>query len=171
MIDISAELNRLADLDELSGPGAAAVLDAGGWSGERRIPATERVTSWRRGDAWAWVQGEGPAVQVEFTVWHRDVDDEWPDPDTYIDDLYDAASAELPGLVAQLKSGPLGARLESSDEDLTNGADYIEHSAWRVADKVVLAGLKQDDTDVPVQLVVVVRDHAADTEDDGGEWL
>ncbi|MFF8569870.1 hypothetical protein ACF06L_01480 [Streptomyces sp. NPDC015408] len=73
--------------------------------------------------------------------------------------------------MAQLKSGPLGARLESSDEDLTHGADYIEHSAWRVADKVVLAGVKQDDTDVPVQLVVVVRGHAVDAEDDGGEWL
>ncbi|MDQ0405769.1 hypothetical protein ABVB69_07855 [Streptomyces sp. NPDC000349] len=170
MTDISAELNRLSELDELSGPEVAAVLDAEGWTGERRNPAKEWATAWRRGDARVWIQGDGPAVQGEFTVWHRDVDDERPDPDTYFDDLYDAASARLPGLVAQLKSGHLGARLESSDEDLTNGADYIEHSAWRVADKVVLAGAKHDDTDVPVQLVVVVRDYAADAEDDGGEW-
>ncbi|MFG3317324.1 hypothetical protein ACGF3J_04705 [Streptomyces sp. NPDC048171] len=171
MVDVSAELVRLTDLDELTGPAAAAVLDAAGWEGGRANPATEWVTSWRRDDAHAWIQGDGPSVQVEFTVWHRDVEEEWPDPDTYIDDLYDAASAELPGLVAQLESGPLGARLESSEEDLTDGADYIDHTAWRVSGKVVLAGVKHDDTDVPVQLVVVVRDYGAGVEDDGGEWL
>ncbi|MFF9047500.1 hypothetical protein [Streptomyces parvulus] len=171
MIDVSVELNRLSDLDELSGPAAAAVLRAEGWSGGRRHPVKEWATTWQRGDAWARIQGDGPPVQVEFTVRHQDVEDEWPDPDTYIDDLYDAASAELPRLVAQLESGHLETRLRTSDEDLTNGADYIEHAAWRVGDKVVLAGVKHDDVEVPVQLVVVVRDHAVDAEDDGGEWL
>ncbi|MFB6768867.1 hypothetical protein [Streptomyces sp. Tu 4128] len=45
------------------------------------------------------------------------------------------------------------------------------HTAWRASDKVVLAGAKQDATDTPVRLVVVVRDYAAEAEDDGGEWL
>jgi hypothetical protein len=38
----------------------------------------------------------------------------WPDPDTYLDDLYDAAAAELPGVVARLESGAVGARLRCS---------------------------------------------------------
>ncbi|MFA3873758.1 hypothetical protein ABS735_08735 [Streptomyces sp. MMCC 100] len=54
---------------------------------------------------------------------------------------------------------------------MTDSADHIDQTAWRISDKVVLAGVKNDDTDVPVQLVVVVRDGSADAEGDGGEWL
>ncbi|MFJ8699807.1 hypothetical protein [Streptomyces ardesiacus] len=171
MVDVSAEVNRLAELDEFTGPAVAAVLDATGWTGERRNPAKEWATTWRRADAHAWIQGDGPSVQVEFTLWHRDVDEEWSDPDTYIDELYDAATGELPNLVAQLEAGVSGGRLQSVEEDLTDGADYIDHTAWRILDKVVLAGVKHDDTDAPVQLVVVVRDGSADAQDDDGEWL
>ncbi|MGC5038491.1 hypothetical protein ACPXCS_21350 [Streptomyces sp. DT190] len=170
MVDVSFELGQLSELDELTGPAAAAVLDATGWDGERRNPAKAWATTWRRGDARAWIQGDGP-VEVEFTLWYREVEDERPDPDTYIDDLYDAASAELPTVVAQLESGALGGRLEAADEDLTGGVDYVDHTAWRLADKVVLAGVRHDDTEAPVQLVVVIRDHGAGEQDDEGEWL
>ncbi|WP_333742636.1 hypothetical protein [Streptomyces ardesiacus] len=108
MVDVSAEVGQLAGLDELTGRAAAAVLDAAGWMGERRNPAKEWATTWRRADAHAWIQGVGPSVQVEFTVWHRDVDEEWSDPDTYIDELYDAATAELQNLVAQSEAGVFG---------------------------------------------------------------
>ncbi|MER7570394.1 hypothetical protein [Streptomyces sp. NPDC126514] len=171
MVDVSAEVGRLSELDELTGPAAAAVLDAAGWTGERRNPAKEWATTWRRGDAHAWIQGDGPSVQVEFTLWYREVEEEWPDPDTYLDDLYDAASAELPRIAAQLESGALGARLESSDEDLTDGADYIDHTAWLLSGKVLLAGVKHDDTEAPVQLVVLVRERGEGAADDEGEWL
>jgi exonuclease VII small subunit len=171
MVDVSAEVGRLSELDELTGPAAAAVLESAGWTGERRNPAKEWATTWRRGDAHAWIQGDGPSVQVEFTLWYREVEEEWPDPDTYLDDLYDTASAELPRIVAQLESGALGRRLESSDEDLTDGADYIDHTAWLLSDKVLLAGVKHDDTEAPVQLVVVVRDRGEGVEGDEGEWL
>ncbi|MGW3970713.1 hypothetical protein ACWEFD_15630 [Streptomyces ardesiacus] len=171
MVDVSAEVGQLAGLDELTGRAAAAVLDAAGWMGERRNPAKEWATTWRRADAHAWIQGVGPSVQVEFTVWHRDVDEEWSDPDTYIDELYGAATAELPNLVAQLEAGVFGGRSQSVEEDLTDGADYIDHTAWRILDKVVLAAVKHDDTDAPVRLVVVVRDGSADAQDDDGEWL
>ncbi|WP_282703319.1 hypothetical protein [Streptomyces sp. CC219B] len=164
MVDVSAELGRLSELDELTGPAAAAVLGAAGWEGERRNPAKAWATTWRRGDARAWIQGDGPSVQVEFTLWYREVEDEWPDPDTCLDDLYDAASAELPRVVARLESGPLGARLEPSEEDLTDGADYIDHTVWRLLGKVLLAGVKHDDAEAPVQLVVVVREYG-----EGGE--
>ncbi|MGW3287696.1 hypothetical protein ACWDR3_24010 [Streptomyces sp. NPDC001002] len=111
-------------------------------------------------------------MQVEFTVWYREVEDEWPDPDTYIDSLYDAASAELPHVVSQLESGAVGGRLETVDEDLTGGEDFIDHTAWRVSDKVILAGVKHDDTEAPVQLVVVLREYGAiEGDDDEGEWL
>jgi hypothetical protein len=170
MVDVSEELSRLCDLDRLTGQAVEAVLATSGWEGERRNPAKEWATTWRRDDAHAWIQGDGP-VEVEFTLWYREVEDEWPDPDTYIDDLYDAASAELPRVVAQLESGALGARLETVDEDLTGGADYIDHTAWRISDKVLLAGVKHDDTETPVQLVVVVREYGAGEQDDEGEWL
>ncbi|SMQ18288.1 hypothetical protein SAMN06272771_4735 [Streptomyces sp. Ag82_O1-12] len=170
MVDVSAELGQLSELDELTGPAVAAVLDASGWEGERRNRAKEWATTWRRDDAHAWIQGDGP-VEVEFTLWYREVEDERPDPDTYIDELYDLASAELPRVVAQLESGVLGARIEAVDEDLTDGADYIDHTAWRIADKVLLAGVKHDDTDAPVQLVVVMRGYGTGEQDDAGEWL
>ncbi|MFI0134794.1 hypothetical protein [Streptomyces luteogriseus] len=170
MVDVSAELARLSELDELTGPAVAAVLDASGWEGERRSQAKEWATTWRRDDAHAWIQGDG-SVEVEFTLWYREVEDERPDPDTCFDDLYDAASAELPRVAAQLESGVLGARLETVDEDLTHGADYIDHTAWRIGGKVLLAGVKHDDTDAPVQLVVVMRGLDTGEQDDAGEWL
>ncbi|MFD8230749.1 hypothetical protein ACFV20_02425 [Streptomyces sp. NPDC059696] len=170
MTDISGELSRLSALGVLTGQTVERVLDASGWEGERRNPAKQWATTWRRDDAHAWIQGDGP-VEVEFTLWYREVEDERPDPDTYIDELYDAASAELPRVAAQLESGVLGARLETVDEDLTDGADYIDHTAWRIGDKVLLAGVKHDDTDAPVQLVVVMRGHDTGEQDDAGEWL
>ncbi|WP_328342438.1 hypothetical protein [Streptomyces violaceus] len=110
-------------------------------------------------------------MEVDFTLWYREVEDERPDPDTYIDELYDLASAELPRVAAQLESGVLGARIEAVDEDLTDGADYIDHTAWRIADKVLLAGVKHDDTDAPVQLVVMMRGYDTGEQDDAGERL
>ncbi|MFI8894803.1 hypothetical protein [Streptomyces paradoxus] len=154
----------------LTGRAVETVLSASGWEGERRNPAKQWATTWRRGDGHAWIQGDGP-VELEFTLWYREVEDERPDPDTYIDDLYDAASAELPRVVAQLESGALRARLETVDEDLTDGVDYIDHTAWRISDKVLLAGVKHDDTDTPVQLVVVMRGYDTGEQDDEGEWL
>lgn len=170
MMDVSGELSRLSGLGMLTGQAVERVLSASGWERERMNPAKEWATTWRRDDAHAWIQGDGP-VEVEFTLWYREVEDERPDPDTYIDDLYDAASAELPRVVAQLESGALGVRLETVDEDLTDGANYIDHTAWRIADKVLLAGVKHDDTDAPVQLVVVMRGYGTGEQDDAGEWL
>lgn len=37
MVDVSAELGQLSELDELTGPAAAAVLDASGWVGEHPV--------------------------------------------------------------------------------------------------------------------------------------
>ncbi|MFF7766616.1 hypothetical protein ACFZC7_08840 [Streptomyces massasporeus] len=170
MMDVSGELSRLSGLSMLTGQAVERVLSASGWEGERRNPAKEWATTWRRDDAHAWIQGDGP-VEVEFTLWYREVEDERPDPDTYIDELYDLASAELPRVAAQLESGVLGPRIEAVDEDLTDGADYIDHTAWRIADKVLLAGVKHDDTDAPVQLVVVMRGYGTGEQDDAGEWL
>ncbi|WP_413757631.1 hypothetical protein [Streptomyces sp. MMBL 11-3] len=176
MVDVSAELDRLSDLEQLTGPAVESVLVDRGWSGERRNPAKAWATTWSRDGASAWIQGDGPSVEVEFTLWYREVEVEGEDPDTYIDELYDAAVAELPSVVSQLRSSAFGARLQASDEDLTDGVDYIEHTAWKVADKVVLAGVKQDDTETPVQLVVMVREYGTGTgdgadDDDEGEWL
>lgn len=168
MMDVSGELSRLSGLSMLSGQAVERVLSASGWEGERRNSAKQWATTWRRDDAHAWIQGDGP-VEVEFTLWYRE--DERPDPDTYIDELYDLASAELPRVAAQLESGVLGARIEAVDEDLTDGADYIDHTAWRIADKVLLAGVKHDDTDAPVQLVVVMRGYGTGEQGNAGEWL
>ncbi|MFD3584905.1 hypothetical protein [Streptomyces sp. NPDC058683] len=88
----------------------------------------------------------------------------------------------MPGVVSQLTSGALGPRLRASDRDLTGGEDFVDHRAWTVADKAVLAGVKHGDTDAPVQLVVVLRADdpdaddadADDTDDEDGEdedWL
>ncbi|MGW6641059.1 hypothetical protein [Streptomyces iakyrus] len=170
MLDVSGELSRLSGLGMLTGQAVERVLAASGWEGERRNPAKQWATTWQRGDAHAWIQGDGP-VEVEFTLRCREVEDERPDPDTYIGDLYDAVSAELTRVVAQLESGALGARLETVGEDLTDGADYIDHTAWRISDKVLLAGVKQDDTDAPVQLVVAMRAYDTGEQDDAGEWL
>ncbi|MEV6760865.1 hypothetical protein AB0N16_09455 [Streptomyces sp. NPDC051105] len=172
MVDVSVEVGRLSDLDELNGQAVEGVLTAAGWTGERRNPGEAWATIWRRDGASAWVQGNAP-VEVRFTLWSRDVQDERPDPDSYIEELYDAAVAELPTVVSQLTSGVIGPRLQESDRDLTGVEDFIDHSAWLVEDKVVLAGVKHDDTDAPVQLVVVLHEDAPDAcdeDDEDDDW-
>ncbi|MGW1618110.1 hypothetical protein [Streptomyces sp. NPDC002172] len=169
MVDVSVELGRLSDLDELGGQAVEGVLTAAGWAGERRNHAKAWATTWRRDGASAWIQGNAP-VEVQFTLWSRDVEDEWPDPGSCIEELYDAALAELPAVVSQLASGVLGPRLQESDRDLTRDEDFIDHRAWIIGDKVVLAGVKHDDTDAPVRLVVVLREDAPDADDEGDDW-
>ncbi|MEU5311011.1 hypothetical protein [Streptomyces sp. NPDC021562] len=58
----------------------------------------------------------------------------------------------------------------SSRSCLTGGEDFIDHRAWLVADKVVLAGVKHSDTDAPVQLVVVLREDTPDADDEDDDW-
>ncbi|MEU0969446.1 hypothetical protein ABZ357_30095 [Streptomyces sp. NPDC005917] len=161
-------MSELSELDGLTGQAVEEVLAGEGWVGERRNPAKAWATTWRRDGASAWVQGDAP-VEVQFTLWYRQVDDERPDPDTYIEELYDLALAELPAVVSRLASGVLGPRLEESDRDLTGGEDYVDHQAWTVADKAVLAGVKHSDTDAPVRLVVVLREDDPDADDEDGE--
>ncbi len=48
--DVVGELGQLLELGKISGPAAAAVFDAAGWAGERRNPAKEWATTWRRDD-------------------------------------------------------------------------------------------------------------------------
>lgn len=47
MVDVSAEVGQMVGLDAFTGPTAAAVLDAAGWTGERRNAAKECATTWR----------------------------------------------------------------------------------------------------------------------------
>ncbi|WP_146228958.1 hypothetical protein [Streptomyces sp. NWU339] len=163
MVDVSAEISRLVEIEELNGPAVESVLAAAGWSGERRNPSKSWATTWQCDDARAWIQGENP-VEVEFTLWFQEVEDDRPDPDAYLDDLHAVAVAKIPEVAAQLRSGVLGERLEEPEGEVTDADSYIEHRAWRVTGKELLVGVKQDDTDTPVQLVVVLREPGADDE-------
>ncbi|MFD7684898.1 hypothetical protein [Streptomyces sp. NPDC059781] len=169
MVDVSAEISRLVEIEELNGPAVESVLAAAGWSGERRNPSKSWATTWQRDDARAWIQGENP-VEVEFTLWFQEVEDDRPDPDAHLDDLYAVAVARIPEVTAQLRSGVLGERLEEPEDEITDVDSYIEHRAWRVTGKELLVGVKQDDTDTPVQLVVVLREPGADDET-YDDWL
>ncbi|MGY0069481.1 hypothetical protein ACWZEH_22375 [Streptomyces sp. QTS137] len=169
MTDVSTELAGLADLEELGGPAVESALSASGWSGERRNPSKPWATTWRRDGARAWVQGEGP-VEVEFTLWFQKVDDDRLSSDTYLEDLYDVAAAKIPEVVSQLRSGSLGERLEEPEGEVADVDSYIEHHAWRVMGKELLVGVKQDDTDTPVQLVVVLRE-PGEADEAADDWL
>ena len=56
-MDISGELCSLSGLDMLTGQAVERVLSVSGWDGERRNPAKQWATTWRRDDAHAWIQG------------------------------------------------------------------------------------------------------------------
>ncbi|MFB6549129.1 hypothetical protein [Streptomyces sp. NPDC056405] len=171
MSQISAELSHLADLDELSGSAAASVLAVAGWSGERRNPTKSWATTWRRGDAHAWIQGDGP-VAVEFTLWSREVEEEArADLDTSMDGLYAAAEAELTEVVAGLSSGEFGERLHATGDNVADVDDFIQYRAWRVADRELVAGVRQSDTDTPVMIAVVLREPAVRADGPEDDWL
>ncbi|MFF5157484.1 hypothetical protein ACFY3N_14700 [Streptomyces sp. NPDC000348] len=169
MVDVSAEVARLVELEELDGPAVESVLAAAGWSGERRNPSASWATTWRRDDAHAWIQGDGP-VGVEFTLWFREVEDDRPDLYAWLDDLYAVAAAKIPVVAAQLGSGSLGELLEEPDGEIADADSYIEYRAWSVMGKELLVGVKQDDTDTPVHLVVSLRNPGADDET-YDDWL
>ncbi|MEW1603972.1 hypothetical protein [Streptomyces sp. NPDC093808] len=169
MVDVSAEIARLLELDQLEGSAVEAIPTVAGWSGERRNPSTSWATTWNRDGARAWVQGDGP-VDVEFTLWFHEVQDDAPDMDAHLGGFYAAGAAKLPEVTEQLRCGVPWDRPEEADEHVADVSSFIEYRAWKVPGKELLVGVKQDDTDTPVQLVVVVRPPA--TEDEScDDWL
>lgn len=173
MVDLSEELNQLAGLPELAGPAVGAVLAGAGWEGEHRDPSKSWATVWNREGARAGVRGEGP-VGVEFTLWFREIDDDSAYDEDYIDGLHATAVTELLGCVAQLESSVLADRLVPTGDDLTEGEDFVDHRAWRLSGRALLAGVKHEDTELPVRVVIAFRDETAEgaaQDDADGEWL
>ncbi|WP_234534067.1 hypothetical protein [Streptomyces shenzhenensis] len=117
---------------------------------QSRNPAKAWATTWRRDGASAWVRGNAP-VEVRRAL--RRGSGRTPDGRL-------AADIGSPRITAP------GARPGSG-----GGEDFVGHRSWIIADKVVLAGVKHDDSDAPVQLVVVLREDAPDADegDDGND--
>lgn len=148
-------INELASLSELTGPGAASVFERLGWSPLGRNPGGEFETTWENGEISSWIQRLPDHVEVEILVWRREVDDDVLGEEEGLERLYDEAESVVPQYADQVREA-FASELSSSDfED--EAEEFISYEAWSLRKHTLLVGAKQDDTDVPVEVVFSLR--------------
>ncbi|MFE2207012.1 hypothetical protein [Streptomyces rubiginosohelvolus] len=149
---VIALLKEFRALTPLMAGGAAARFAAHGWTPGGR-PRNGVETSWDRDGVSAWLQtfGDG-AVCVSFAVWIRDVD-----ASGYFDDLdavYEQGERVLAGFLPEIEGSPLAGHLLATERTEADEDEFIEVEKWTLDGRILTAGVIQQDTDLPVMVVV-----------------
>ncbi|MFF2021699.1 hypothetical protein ACFVW2_07810 [Streptomyces sp. NPDC058171] len=151
--DVVELVRGVRGLVPVTGAGVAGGFAARGWEpGGRLRDGFE--SSWDRGGVRAWLHPYEGGVRVEFTVWLRDVDEDTG----YFGDLeavYRDGEAVLADVVAGLAASPLSVDLVTADEVGRDADDFVAFRRWGLEDRALLAGVVQEDADLPVRVVVV----------------
>jgi hypothetical protein len=155
MAVVVSAVDELANLSELTGPGAASVFERLGWSPLGRNPGGEFETTWENGEVSSWIQRLPDGVEVEILVWRHEVDDDVLEEEEGLERLYEEAESIVPQY-ADLVREAFSSELSHSDfED--EAEEFISYEAWSLREFTLLVGAKQDDTDVPVEVVFFLR--------------
>ncbi|WP_330238537.1 hypothetical protein [Streptomyces sp. NBC_00525] len=149
-------LEELADVAPLTAEGAAARFTAQKWTPGGK-PRDGLETSWDKDGVGSWIQvfGSG-AVSVSFAVWIRDVDESG-----YFDDLeavYEQGEQALAGFLPEIEESPLAVRLVEAAQTEADRDEFIAVKRWALDTRIVTAGVIQQDTDLPVMVVVALEE-------------
>ncbi|MFD7548167.1 hypothetical protein ACFV0R_21465 [Streptomyces sp. NPDC059578] len=151
--DVVELLRGVRELMPVTGVGVAGGFAARGWApGGRLRDGFE--SSWDKGGVRGWVHPYDGGVRVELTVWMRDVDEDTG----YFGDLeavYRDGEAVLADVVAGLAASRLSVDLVVTDGESRDADDFVAFRRWALGERVLLAGVVQEDTDLPVRVVVV----------------
>ncbi|MCH6160409.1 hypothetical protein [Streptomyces marispadix] len=83
------------------------------------------------------------------------MDDEVLAEEEGLERLYDEAESIVPQYADQVREAFSSALSPSEFED--EAEEFISYEAWSLREQTLLVGAKQDDTDVPVEVVFSIR--------------
>ncbi|MFD7897247.1 RHS repeat-associated core domain-containing protein [Streptomyces sp. NPDC059743] len=160
MVEVVVELlEGIRNRVPLTGESVAAEFAAQGWQAGGR-PKNGFETSWDKDGVGGWVHPYNGGVRVEFTVWIRDADEDtgyFEDLDAVYEEGEQALAAVLPGI----ESSALAAHLteaEGTEEGADEDADeFIAYRKWTLDGRKLVAGVIQEDTDLPVRVIVALE--------------
>ncbi|WP_031507938.1 hypothetical protein [Streptomyces megasporus] len=156
MAEVVELLEGIRSLSPLTGEGVAAQFEAQGWEAEGR-PKNGFETSWRKNGILGWIHLYSGGIRVEFTVWMRDVDEDTG----YFEDLeavYAEGERVLADFLPEIESSALSAHLVDVEGTAEDTDEYIAFRKWSLNGRTLVAGVVQQDTDLPVQVVVVLEE-------------
>ncbi|MGP3634903.1 hypothetical protein ACTU45_16275 [Streptomyces sp. 24-1644] len=155
MAAVIAMLEDLRGLAPLTAEGAAARFLAQEWTPGGK-PRDGVETSWDKDGVGGWIQTFGcGAVSVSFAVWIRDVDESG-----YFDDLeavYEQGERALADFLPEIEESSLAGHLVEAQQTAADRDEFIAVKKWTLDARILTAGVIQQDTDLPVMVVVALE--------------
>ncbi|WP_405928229.1 hypothetical protein OG554_06900 [Streptomyces griseus] len=159
MTEVIAMLEELRDITPLTAEAAAARFAAQEWTPGGKIRDGVE-TSWDKGGVGGWIRTfGGGAVSVSFFVWIRDVDESG-----YFDDLdavYAQGERALADFLPEIEESPLAGHLIEAEQTEADRDEFIAVKKWTLGTRTLTAGVIQQDTDLPVMVVVALEQPGA----------
>ncbi|MFD6274220.1 hypothetical protein ACFWFI_01275 [Streptomyces sp. NPDC060209] len=156
MAAVIAMLEELRGLAPLTAEGAAARFLAQEWTPGGK-PRDGVETSWDKGGVGGWVQTfGGGAVCVSFAVRIRDVDESG-----YFDDVkavYEQEEQALADFLPEIEESSLADHLVEAEQTAADKDEFIRVKKWTLGGRILTAGVIQQDTDLPVMVVVALEE-------------
>ncbi|MER5612528.1 hypothetical protein [Streptomyces sp. NPDC002215] len=158
MAAVIAMLEELRGVAPLTAEGAAARFSAQEWApGDKPYNGVE--TSWDKGSVGGWIQTfSGGAVSVNFYVWIRDVDESGYFDD--VDAVYEQGEQALAGFLPEIEESSLAGHLVEAEQTAADRDEFIAVKKWTLDGRILTAGVIQQDTDLPVMVVVALEEPA-----------
>ncbi|MFD4764584.1 hypothetical protein ACFWOJ_39040 [Streptomyces sp. NPDC058439] len=159
MAAVIAMLEELRDVAPLTAEGAAARFTAQEWMPGGK-PRNGVETSWDKDGVGGWIQTfASGAVSVSFAVWIRDVDESG-----YFDDLeavYEQGEQALADFLPEIEESSLAGHLVEAEQTAADKDEFIAVKKWTLDGRILTAGVIQQDTDLPVMVVVALEEPGA----------
>ncbi|MFF3958853.1 hypothetical protein ACFYY1_37460 [Streptomyces sp. NPDC001890] len=156
MAAVIAMLEELRGVAPLTAEGAAARFSAQEWTpGDKPCNGVE--TSWDKGSVGGWIQTfSSGAICVSFYVWIRDVDESG-----YFDDLdavYEQGEQALADFLPEIEESATARHLVEAEQTPADRDEFIAVKKWTLDGRILTAGVIQQDTDLPVMVVVTLEE-------------
>ncbi|WP_046495964.1 hypothetical protein [Streptomyces odonnellii] len=139
----------------LTGESVAAEFAAQGWEAGGR-PRNGFEASWDKDDVGGWIHPYNGGVRVKFTVWMRDTDEDTG----YFEDLdavYEEGERALAAFLPEIESSSLAAHLTGAEGTEEDADEFIAYRKWTLDGRKLIAGVIQEDTDLPVRVIVALE--------------
>ncbi|MFI1186294.1 hypothetical protein [Streptomyces californicus] len=159
MADVIAMLEELGDIAPLTAGAVAARFADQGWTPRGKVRDGVE-TSWDKNDAGGWIQTlRDGVVRVSFFVWVRDVDESGYFDD--VDAVYEQGERALSDFLPEIEGSSLVAHLVEAEQTEADRDEFIKLKKWTFGDRMLTAGVIQQDTDLPVRVMVVLESPGA----------
>ncbi|MFD5317072.1 hypothetical protein [Streptomyces sp. NPDC127098] len=160
MNDVLNLVQALRDLPALTAEDVGPALERQGWEPVRRVPPPPVPRAWSRDGLRLGIQDRLPRPRIEITLWLRDYDEQAAadaEDFDYVEGLWAEAETAGRALAEQVAASGHTTSLTGTELDEQEAEEFCWHTAWTSAPRRLILGAKQDDTDLPVQVVAIIN--------------